>query len=76
MAAQIAQGIEVDPSVHFGKPVIAGMRVPRDLVLPKLAGGMTYDEVSEGCAITPDDIRAALGYAATVLSTERVRALI
>lgn len=74
MATQLAQGIEADPSVRFGKPVIAGTRVPVDLVLAKLAGGMTYDEVSEEYDVTPDEIRAALGYAAAVVSTERIRA--
>ena len=35
--------IQTDPSIMMGKPVIAGTRVPVDLVLGKLAGGMTYE---------------------------------
>ena len=40
---EIAPRISVDERVRFGKPVIAGTRVPVDLVLGKLAGGMTYE---------------------------------
>ena len=37
---EIAPGIIVDREVRFGKPVIKGTRVPVDLVIGKLAGGM------------------------------------
>ena len=39
---EIANRITVDEKVRFGKPVIKGARVPVDLILGKLAGGMTY----------------------------------
>ncbi|MCX5636891.1 MAG: DUF433 domain-containing protein [Planctomycetota bacterium] len=38
---EIAPRITVDEKIRFGKPVIKGTRVPVDLVLGKLAGGMT-----------------------------------
>ena len=38
---EIAPRINVDEKVRFGKPVITGTRVPVDLILGKLAGGMT-----------------------------------
>jgi len=37
---EIAPRIAVDEKVRFGKPVISGTRVPVDLILAKLAGGM------------------------------------
>jgi len=37
---EIAPGITVDQSVRFGKPVLKGTRVPVDLVVGKLAGGI------------------------------------
>jgi uncharacterized protein (DUF433 family) len=40
---EIAPRISVDERIRFGKPVITGTRVPVDLVLGKLAGGMTYE---------------------------------
>ncbi|MCP4657341.1 MAG: DUF433 domain-containing protein [bacterium] len=43
---QIAPGITVDETVRFGRPVLEGTRVPVDLVVGKLAGGMAVDEVA------------------------------
>lgn len=42
---EIAPRIVVDEKVRFGRPVIKGTRVPVDLILSKLAGGMIYEEV-------------------------------
>ena len=38
---EIAHRITVDEKVRFGKPVIKETRVPIDLIIGKLAGGMT-----------------------------------
>jgi len=73
MAVEIAPRIVVDPAIRFGKPVIKGTRVPVELVVAKLAGGMTAEEVAEEYAITLEDIQAALSYAARVLAAEEVR---
>ena len=58
---EIANRIISDEKVRFGKPVIKGTRVPVDLVLGKLAGGMTYEEVMAEYALTKEDILAVLG---------------
>ncbi len=73
MAVEIAPRITVDPKVRFGKPVIKGTRVPVEIVVGKLAGGMSVEEVAREYGITEEDVRAALQYAAYVLSTEEVR---
>ncbi|HLA80650.1 MAG TPA: DUF433 domain-containing protein [Thermoleophilia bacterium] len=73
MKVQLAPRIVVDPAIRFGKPVIEGTRVPVELVVAKLAGGMTVEEVAEEYELTPEDVRAALGYAARVLADEEVR---
>jgi uncharacterized protein (DUF433 family) len=73
MPLEIAPRIVVDPTVRFGKPVIKGTRVPAELVVAKLAGGMSVDEVADEYEITVEDVRAALGYAANVLAAEEVR---
>ena len=39
---EIAPRISVNEKVRFGKPVVTGSRVAVDLILGKLAGGMTY----------------------------------
>jgi len=72
---EIAPKISVDEKVRFGKPVITGTRVPVELVLGKLAGGMTYDQIMAEYEISREDILAALDYAAKILSSEEVRAI-
>lgn len=64
MSREIAPRIVVDANIRFGKPVIQGTRVPVDLIVAKLAGGMTIEEVAEEYAIAIADVRAALLYAA------------
>ncbi len=73
---EIAYRITADEKVRFGKPVIKGTRVPVDLILGKLAGGMTYDEVMAEYDITKEDILAVLDYAAKHLSDEEVKAVV
>jgi len=69
---EIAPRISVDDKVRFGKPVITGTRVPVELILGKLAGGMSYEEVMEEYEITHDDILAVLDYASKCLSNEEI----
>ena len=73
MRAQIAPRIVVDPAVRFGKPVIEGTRVPVDLILGKLAGGMSAAELAAEYGIAVADVQAALAYAASVLAEEELR---
>ncbi len=72
---EIAPRISVEEKVRFGKPVITGTRVPVDLILGKLAGGMTYEKVMVEYEITREDILAALDYAAKTLASEEIRAV-
>ena len=72
---EIAPRISVEEKVRFGKPVITGTRVPVDLILGKLAGGMTYEKVMVEYEITREDILATLDYAAKTLASEEIRAV-
>jgi len=72
---EIAPRIVVDPQIRFGKPVIRGTRVPVHTIIAKLAGGMAAEEVAREYEVTPEDIRAALAYAANVLEQQEIRAL-
>ncbi len=67
--------ISVDRKVHFGRPVITGTRVPVDLIIGKLAGGMKYDEIVREYDITQEDILACLDYAAKTISADEIRAV-
>jgi uncharacterized protein (DUF433 family) len=40
---EIAPRITIDETVRFGRPVIAGTRVPVDLVVGRLVGGITIE---------------------------------
>lgn len=57
---EIFDRISIDENVRFGKPVIKGTRVPVDLVLGKLAGGMSYEEVMSEYEITKEDLLAII----------------
>ncbi len=72
---KIAPRISIDEKIRFGKPVISGTRIPVDLIIGKLAGGMSYDEVMVEYEITREDILAVLNYAAKTLSSEEVKAI-
>jgi uncharacterized protein (DUF433 family) len=72
---EIAPGIVVDVNICAGKPVIKGTRIPVEIIIGKLAGGMTYEEVIEEYGVTREDILAALNYAADTLSHEEIKAV-
>lgn len=67
--------VTIDKRVGAGHAVIRGTRVPVKVVVGALAGGSTIQEVCEGWRITEEDVRAALAYAADVVSRERDYAL-
>ena len=72
---EIAPRITVDENVRFGKPVIKGTRVPVELLVAKLAGGMSVEDVAEEYGVERDDVLAALAYAARSLGEEQIRAV-
>jgi uncharacterized protein (DUF433 family) len=56
-----------------GKPVIQGTRIPIELIVRMLAQGIPESDIlREYPRLQPDDIRAALAYAAEVLAHEDV----
>lgn len=62
--------IVIDQRIKRGKPVVAGTRVPVEIVVGSLAGGMSYDEVAVEYGLTREDILACLDYAAHIMSSE------
>lgn len=63
--------ISVDPNICHGKACIKGSRVMVSVILDNLATGESRDSIAQAYCITPDDIHAALLYAAA-LSKERI----
>jgi uncharacterized protein (DUF433 family) len=72
---EIAPRITIDESVAFGKAVIQGTRVPVALLVGKLAGGMSITDVSREYEVEPEDVLAALSYAAWLLGEEQILAI-
>lgn len=73
MKTKLLNGIETNPNIMFGKPVIKGTRLPVEIILEKLAFGETEDDIlKEYPFIKKEDIKASLLYAAKTLSLEEV----
>jgi uncharacterized protein (DUF433 family) len=65
--------IEVKPEVLVGKPVVRGTRIAVEFVIGLLARGWSEEEILENYPhLSKEDIRACLGYAEYVLTSERV----
>jgi uncharacterized protein (DUF433 family) len=67
--------ITVDPQIHFGKPCIAGTRIPVQSILELLDEGLSFTEIIRD--YYPDlqigDIRACLRYAIALIASEDIR---
>lgn len=63
--------ITSNPNVMLGKPVIKGSRITVELILRKIGGGYSFDEILEMYPhLNKEDILAAVNYAASVLGSE------
>ena len=61
----LLQRITRDPAVMGGRPCIRGMRVTVGVIVGLLAAGRTEEEILRAYPyLEPEDIRAALSYAA------------
>jgi len=57
--------ISADPNICHGKVCIRGTRIMVSVILDNLAGGITPEAILKSYpTLTPDDIQAALAYAA------------
>lgn len=65
---EIFNKITSDPAVQFGKPVIAGTRVPVSIIVGHIAAGDTPEQVAEEYKLELEDVRAALKYASKIVA--------
>ena len=72
MKTQFFPHITVDQGVQFGKPVMAGTRVPVDVVMGHMAAGDTVETVMEEYALSREQVLAALKYAAKILAEQTI----
>jgi uncharacterized protein (DUF433 family) len=73
MEQSLLNRITIHPQILSGKPIIRGMRISVEQILKSLAANVSVEELlTEYPELERDDIHAALLYAATVISEERV----
>ena len=66
--------ITIDPEICHGAPCIRGLRYPVQLILELLSAGMTSDEILEDYDdLEPEDILAALAFAARLSQVKRLK---
>lgn len=66
--------IVIDSRVHFGKPCIAGTRIPVENVLELLQENISFKEIIENyyTDLEEEDIRSCLRYAADLVRSEEI----
>lgn len=63
--------ISVNPKILYGKPVIAGTRVPVDLITEKLAAGESYEDLLAAYPhVTLEQLLACLAYVTDLIRNE------
>ena len=67
--------IAVNPQIHFGKPCVAGTRIPVQSVLELVREGLTFAEIIRDYYpdLKAEDIRACIQYAIDVVAAEDIR---
>jgi uncharacterized protein (DUF433 family) len=53
---KIMDRIVIDKKIMHGKPVIKGTRVPVEIIVGSLAGGMSYEEIEKEYGVAREDI--------------------
>ncbi len=66
--------IAVSPTIHFGKPCVAGTRIPVQDVLELVRDGIAFDKIIQDYYpdLQVEDIRACIQYAIELLLAEDV----
>ncbi len=73
MSTPLHKHIAIDLKVMAGKPIITGTRIPVETIVRMVAQGIPEKTIlKEYPRLTPNDIRAALMYAAGVVAHEDV----
>jgi uncharacterized protein (DUF433 family) len=66
--------IEIDPRVHFGKPCVAGTRIPVQSVLELIEEGITFNEIVQDYypQLSVEDIKACVKYVVELVAAEEI----
>jgi uncharacterized protein (DUF433 family) len=71
---QMQNRIEVNPKIHFGKPCVAGTRIPVLDVLELVGEGISFADIIKDYYpdISHEDIQACIRYAIEVVDAEDI----
>ena len=72
---ELSPGVIKDGRIRFGKPIVQGTRIDVAMILSHLSAGDSVADLVAGYNLTPQGVRAALGYAHKVVARERVSSL-
>jgi uncharacterized protein (DUF433 family) len=66
--------IEVNPNIHFGKPCVAGTRIPVLSILELISEGLSFEEIIQDYYpdLQIEDVRACVRYAIDVVAAEEI----
>jgi uncharacterized protein (DUF433 family) len=66
--------IQVSPEIHFGKPCVAGTRIPVHAVLELIRDSIPAEKIIQDYypALKDEDIKACLQYAIDVVESEDI----
>jgi uncharacterized protein (DUF433 family) len=66
--------IEIDPNIHFGKPCVAGTRIPVQSVLELVREGIPFEKIIADYYpdLQTEDIRACIQYAIELMAAEDI----
>jgi uncharacterized protein (DUF433 family) len=66
--------ITIDPNIHFGKPCIAGTRIPVQDVLELVQEGIPFEDIVKKYYpdIKIEDVKACVRYAVDIVRAEEV----
>lgn len=68
---ELFQRISSDPDICHGKPCIKGTRIPVYLIVSLVAEGESVESIIQDYpSLTPEDIKAAIHYAARLCEYE------
>jgi len=71
----MSEKVTVNPNVHFGKPCVAGTRIPVQSVLELVREGVSFEEITRNyySDLSIEDIRACIQHAIDVIAAEDIR---
>ena len=73
---ELLQRITARPDVFGGKPIIRDMRIPVEMILNLMSQGATQEELLDDYPeLEPEDLRACIAYAYTVIAGESLSAV-